>query len=85
MAVAAVVIGVVVGGGGDGVGSGCSGGVVCGCFVTLWCVDESPGLIDDREEGEHVFWEMLFQFSGLHNKCWAIVMVRACMVQAGPA
>ena len=80
MAVAAVVIGVVVAGGSDGVSGRCSGGVAWRCIVALWCADESPGLFNDREEGEHVFWEMLFQFSGLLGEHWAFVMVRACMV-----
>ena len=81
--VADVVVGVVVGDG-DGVGSGCSGGVAWGCFVVLWCMDESPGLLSDREEWEHVFREMFFQFGRLRGVHWAIVMVSTCMVRAGP-
>ena len=85
MTVAVVFIGVVVAGGGDGVSGRCSGGVVQRCFVALWCADEGPGLFNDREEVEHVFWETLFQFSGLLGKHCAFVTVRACVVQAGPA
>ena len=48
-------VAVVVAGGGDGINGGCSGGVARRCFVTLWCVDEGPGLFNDREEGSMFF------------------------------